>query len=247
MKRHRALVPLSHDHHRALVEARRLRRAAGGSDPEAAAAFLRFFARESREHFREEEEALFPLVVGFPEAREPLARALLEHQRVRALAALLQRRLDGGGDVAESMRELGELLESHVRYEERLLFPLIERLLDDATLAGLDLGRERGRGPLWGAASSDLNATLLAWEAGDGPPEHVNDERDVLVVVLDGSAEVTVDGDVRLLERGETVIVDKGRSRRIEAGPDGVRYLSVHRRRPPLQISPLARQRSDGD
>jgi hypothetical protein len=32
-------------------------------------------------------------------------------------------------------------------------------------------------GPAWGAESADLNATLLEWEAGAGPPEHVNDER----------------------------------------------------------------------
>ena len=29
-------------------------------------------------------------------------------------------------------------------------------------------------GPLWGAASDDLNATLLEWPAGKGPAEHVN-------------------------------------------------------------------------
>jgi hypothetical protein len=39
------------------------------------------------------------------------------------------------------MRELGELLEAHVRHEERRLFPLIERLLDDPTLAAVELGR----------------------------------------------------------------------------------------------------------
>jgi hypothetical protein len=88
MKRHPALIPLSHDHHHALVEARRLRRAA--DTPESAAvatASLRFFAGETVEHFREEEELLFPLVVDFDEARELLVQALLEHQRLHALTA----------------------------------------------------------------------------------------------------------------------------------------------------------------
>jgi hypothetical protein len=36
------------------------------------------------------------------------------------------------------------------------------------------------------------------------------------------------------------MIIEKGRRRRITAGRDGVRYLSVHRRRPPLQIRTLS-------
>jgi hypothetical protein len=84
-----ALIPLSHDHHHGLVQARRLRRAAEHGAAErrdAAAAFLQFFARDTREHFRDEEEQLFPLLAGADEpATELLTRALLEHQRLHAL------------------------------------------------------------------------------------------------------------------------------------------------------------------
>jgi quercetin dioxygenase-like cupin family protein len=97
-----------------------------------------------------------------------------------------------------------------------------------------------GSGPLWGLESEDLNATLLAWSPGEGPPEHVNEERDVLVFVVAGSAEVALDGETSLLAAGEAAIVAKGRRRRITAGPDGLRYLSVHLRRPPLRIRPRA-------
>lgn len=238
MKRSPALVTLSHDHHRVLVEARRLRRAAGGPDASAAAAaFLRFFSSESVRHFREEEEQLFPLVVAFDEAREPLVRALLDHQRLHALAVELDERLTDEKDAADVMGELAELLEAHVRHEERVLFPLIERLVGNSLPGALPPGRG-DHGPGWAAESEDLNATLVAWEPGSGPPEHVNAERDVLVVVLDGSAAVTVDGVERGLGPGEAMIVDKGRARRITAGPAGVRYLSIHCRRPPLQIRP---------
>jgi mannose-6-phosphate isomerase-like protein (cupin superfamily) len=234
MKRHPALIPLSHDHHHALVEARRLRRtAATDKEPSAAAAaFRRFFAAVTVPHFREEEETLFPLVVDAEEARPLLVEALLDHQRLHALAAAL----DGSADVRRSMRELGERLEAHVRLEERELFPLIERLAP-AELDGLD-SADRPRGPVWGASSEDLNATLLAWSAGGGPPAHVNGERDVLIFVADGSATVTVDGEERELVAGEALIVGKGRRRRITAGAGGVRYLSVHLRRPPLEIQP---------
>jgi quercetin dioxygenase-like cupin family protein len=94
-------------------------------------------------------------------------------------------------------------------------------------------------GPVWGAASADLNATLLEWPAGQGPAEHVNEERDVLYVVLSGSARLTVDGEPRELDGGEAAIVDKGARRALVAGPDGVRYLTAHVRRGGLEIKRL--------
>jgi quercetin dioxygenase-like cupin family protein len=99
---------------------------------------------------------------------------------------------------------------------------------------------ERG-GPVWGLESEDLNATLLAWPPGGGPPEHVNDERDVLVFVVDGSAELVLDGETRILAAGDAAIVARGRRRALTAGSEGVRYLSAHVRRPPLQIQPSRR------
>ena len=100
----------------------------------------------------------------------------------------------------------------------------------------VELLAQSGTGPLWGMASADLNATLLAWEPGHELAEHVNDELDVLVVVLDGSGGVTVDGTRHELETGTALLVPKGARRAIVAGDEGMRYLTVHRRREPLQI-----------
>ena len=91
-------------------------------------------------------------------------------------------------------------------------------------------------GPVWGAASTDLNATLLEWPAGQGPAEHVNARLDVLYVVVAGSATLTVEGEPRELAAGEATIVDKGARRALVAGPDGVRYLTAHVRRGGLEI-----------
>lgn len=101
----------------------------------------------------------------------------------------------------------------------------------------VDLASPAGTGPLWGTASDDLNATLLAWEAGGGTPEHVNDERDVLLVVLAGSGTVFVEGKAHAVAASQAILVEKGRTRRIESGPDGIRYLSVHLRRAGLQLA----------
>ena len=94
-------------------------------------------------------------------------------------------------------------------------------------------------GPVWGAASADLNATLLEWPAGKGPAEHVNEERDVLYVMLAGSATLTVEGEAHELGAGEATIVDKGARRALVAGADGVRYLTAHIRRAGLEIRRL--------
>jgi quercetin dioxygenase-like cupin family protein len=234
VKRHPALIPLSHDHHHALVEARRLRRSANATaDPAAAAtSFAAFFASVTVPHFREEEEQLFPLVAGSDEAAPHVVQALLDHQRLHALAA----RLGSPDDLRTTMVELADLLEAHVRREERELFPLIERIAGEQLEERQDTGQE---GPVWGLASGDLNATLLAWPPGGGPDEHLNAERDVLIFVVDGSAVVTVDGARQELRAGGALIVEKGCRRSVSAGPHGVRYLSAHLRRPPLQIRPV--------
>ena len=253
MKRHSSLIPLSHDHHHALSEARRLRRAAEGDTAArraAVASFLRFFSEETVRHFREEEERLFPALVDAPDpAEELVVQALLDHQHLRALVARLDCDLAAGDAGAELMRELAERLENHIRLEERRLFPLAQEAVPGA-LDKLDLAAERsaedpvvdllgplGRGPLWGAETDDFNATLPVWGAGEGTPEHVNAECDVLMLVLAGSAAVTLDGDSHTVHTGDVVIVEKGRTRQIAAGPEGVRYLSVHLRRGPLRIA----------
>ena len=236
MKRHPALVPLSHDHHHTLVRARELREAAGAGEEARAAAAERFrahFAREMVRHFREEEELVFPLL---PLQPPELDRVLAEHQRVRALA----RRLRDEGPAAETVAELGALLEEHIRLEERKVFELVQDAVPEPTLAELRLapreGEPSGRGPVWGLATDDLNATLLWWPPGEGPAEHVNDARDVLYVVVDGSATLTVDGEPRELRAGEAAIVEKGGARALAAGEEGVRYVTCHLRRGGLQI-----------
>jgi quercetin dioxygenase-like cupin family protein len=79
-----------------------------------------------------------------------------------------------------------------------------------------------------------LNATLLAWPPGGGTPEHTNAERDVLLVFLDGAGTVVVDDVRHQVAALQAVLVPKGATRRITAGAEGLRYLSVHLRRPRL-------------
>jgi hypothetical protein len=60
VKRSDALAPLSRQHHHGLSAALKLKRADAAAAPEARAAFLEFWDREGRDHFRVEEELLLP-------------------------------------------------------------------------------------------------------------------------------------------------------------------------------------------
>jgi hemerythrin-like domain-containing protein len=144
MRRHDALIPLTHDHHHALARARRLRLAAASEDREeqreAAIEFVEFFEEDSLLHFREEEEILFPLVIDRDDAPvDLLARLLLEHVRMHRLVGALRGELDGGEPEPGTLQAIGELLAQHIRAEESELFPIIERLVGEEDLRSIRL------------------------------------------------------------------------------------------------------------
>jgi quercetin dioxygenase-like cupin family protein len=51
-----------------------------------------------------------------------------------------------------------------------------------------------------------------------------------------GAGTLTVDGHAHAVTACRAVIVPKGLAREISAGPEGMRYLSVHLRRPGIVI-----------
>src|SRR5215204_5096416 len=67
--------------------------------------------------------------------------------------------------------------------------------------AVVDLLGGIGTGPLWGMASSDLNATLLAWPPGHELVADTNSELDVLLIVLEGGGVAMVDEQARACSR----------------------------------------------
>ena len=107
----------------------------------------------------------------------------------------------------------------------------------------VDLLSRNGTGPVWAMASADLNATLLAWPPGHEVAAHTNSEVDVLLIVLEGGGVAKVDQQEHALVPGIALVVEKGSSRVIRAGADGLRYLSVHRRRGPLQVAGMPERR----
>lgn len=254
VRRHSALVPLSHDHQHGLVVARRMARAGSESECRRAADdFVQFVEGGGSDHFREEEEIIFPLLAAYlDEPSELLDRALVEHGRLRAAAVRFGW---GHGTVdGKAVAAVARLLEAHIRCEEREIFPLVERIVpgDVLTAVGLatrvqpngaaevvDLADLAGDGTLWAVASVDLNATVVAWPPGGAVAEHRNGERDVLLVVIAGDGTLEVDRRRIELRAQRGVMVPRGTVRRVSAGPRGLRYLSIHLRRSGLtQIRP---------
>ena len=133
--RHPSLVPLSHDHHHGLALALRCRKQALGQLKrmgvnglkERADEVREFFANHLVAHFRAEEEALFPKLVAFvPESAALVDQLVREHRQLED--ALV--RLDMESGLSKLVFEFGDLLERHIRKEERELFPLFEHHVD---------------------------------------------------------------------------------------------------------------------
>jgi iron-sulfur cluster repair protein YtfE (RIC family) len=159
MKRTPELRTLSEDHHHGLVHARRLRRAAEGDETNsaepAAKGFLDLWQKETALHFRKEEEVLLPVMArhGGDLSQKPLVEMLEGHARIRGLVMRLSDDVIGGNVRPETLHEIGEQLEAHIRLEERAVFPLIEESLSEAALtelaARLEVKEEGPRAEPW--------------------------------------------------------------------------------------------------
>lgn len=149
LKRHPALQPLSRDHYVGLVQAQHLIKAAHGSDIDRRTAIREFVDAWHGDivvHFDDEERLL-------PDLLDEAAKKQLleEHGRLRALAAEADERRRQVDPGAEWVRELGRLLNDHIRWEERELFSSVQQQASDEQLAALEeqtqvIEQERNRG-----------------------------------------------------------------------------------------------------
>ena len=146
--RHPSLTALSHDHHHGLALALRCRKQSLGQLKPMGAEGLRlraaelseFFDKQLVPHFRAEEEILFPLMrAAAPESAALLDDLLRDHETFRqGVIALV-----AGTGVSKLIFDLGDLLERHIRREERELFPLFEQYVESsrAEAAGQEISK----------------------------------------------------------------------------------------------------------
>jgi hypothetical protein len=138
MKRHPDLRKFSDDHHQGLVRARRLRRTADGegTPSEEASAFLRFWEEETSPHFRARGRGA---ARSLRASRRGPRRGARTRDGIRPrphqdLGYGLRGEVGSGGVDRETLREIGERLEAHIRLEERRVFPMMEASLSEEAL-----------------------------------------------------------------------------------------------------------------
>jgi hypothetical protein len=90
-------------------------------------------------------------------------------------------------------------------------------------------GAIQGRGGGWTGRTCRPNLVRLG--RGDCIQPHRNDELEVLVVVVSGRGELTLDGQVHQLAPMVVAHLPKGTVRAIAAVNGPLAYLSIHRRR----------------
>lgn len=131
MKRSPELRDLSVDHHHGLVLARTARNAGAGTKvltvEEAWAKVDATFAEHLEPHFRIEETLIAPALEAAGEG--DLVRRL--HEEHAALRGFLH---PAGERSAAELKRFGDLLDDHIRFEERILFDIAEKKLRPETL-----------------------------------------------------------------------------------------------------------------
>lgn len=148
MKRHKALQPLSKDHYVGLTLAMRLMRGkpenlksnwpTNDNPTLQAQQAIKIFKKDLYDHFKDEEDILFDKARPFLEendGKELLEKILAQHKEFYDLFA----ELDQGKEdtIIDRLIYTGELLDSHVRVEERDLFPAIEKFTPEHVLSKL--------------------------------------------------------------------------------------------------------------
>jgi quercetin dioxygenase-like cupin family protein len=92
-------------------------------------------------------------------------------------------------------------------------------------------------GPIWSVNSEQLNVNLLRLPTGDGVAAHTNTELDVVLVIFEGSGELTVDSQTYPLRPGQAVVIPREATRALRCTVGPLVYLTCHRRRAGLMPS----------
>ena len=125
MKRNINLQELSRDHHHGLLLGWKIRQGIKKGTPvESVVHYVRYFWNEALyPHFAEEEEDILSFLNANNELKQ---QTLNEHLSISQLIEKL--------NTESELLELADLLDKHIRFEERVLFPYLEMSLSEEQL-----------------------------------------------------------------------------------------------------------------
>lgn len=126
LKRHSVLQPLSREHHHGLQLCWKIRT---GFKKEIETLRIRnyvvwFYENHLLPHFMIEEKYIFPILGN---DNDLIKRALSEHRKIKRLVL-------SETELYKSLNSLEEVLESHIRFEERILFNEIQSVATNEQL-----------------------------------------------------------------------------------------------------------------
>lgn len=130
LKRHKALQPLSREHHHGLLLAWKIR---AGFNKKVDVDRIKvyadwFFKTHLIPHFEVEETHIFTILGN---NNDLVKRALSDHRR-------LNRLFEQTDDLEKNLSLIEEELDKHIRFEERILFPEIQKAATEAQFAHIE-------------------------------------------------------------------------------------------------------------
>ncbi len=116
------LMKLSHEHHHGLVFCSRLKKVNQASDSIIRSYIDEFWDYYLLEHFKNEEKLFLPLL----SKNEIVLQFIQEHKQIKQLVSNIK---TSQKEIHNMALELASLLKAHIRFEERILFPYLEKEL----------------------------------------------------------------------------------------------------------------------
>ncbi len=129
IRRNENIVKLSKEHHFSLLFCWKIRQGIKMEIPASRIIkYVEFFKTNFLSpHFREEEKVLFAALND-----KPVEKAIKQHEEINSLISKLSKNTDT--NPVKQLEKLANLVDDHVRYEERQLFPHIEKALNPTQL-----------------------------------------------------------------------------------------------------------------
>jgi uncharacterized protein (DUF2249 family) len=119
----------------------------------------------------------------------------------------------------------------------------LPRILASTTRLAAETGEPLVSGAVWKleVRDRDLDSNIIAVPPDGVIDAHAGPDLDVLIHVIGGSGTLTSERGTLDLEPGVLAWLPRRSMRQLSAGPSGLRYLTVHRRRQALALDPSLR------
>jgi len=129
IKRHKAIQPLSREHHQGLLLSWKIRTGfSKGVSTDRIKTYVDWFYKTYLiAHFEEEEKNIFPILGN---NNELVKKAIAQHRRLDQL-------FRSTSEIEKSLKRIEEELEQHIRFEERILFNEIQKVASEQQLLSI--------------------------------------------------------------------------------------------------------------